>query len=361
MSHFTVLVVGENPEKQLAPYHEFECTGRNDEYVVDVDITEKVRDEFTKGTTRRYRDPTGALYRPSEDRFYRPMTEEEQAADPFRAKFNPRVPFCPEGWAEVQVPYSEVKTLAQYAEDEYGAAAVPVGGGIDREGEHKFGYMLLDEKGEVVKIVDRTNPKKKWDWYLMGGRWTGYFKLKPGVDSRVGAVGEPGLMTGAAAKGHVDQARLCDIDLAGMCADVAKEAAARFDKVEPAFRGREIPSWPEIRDRHGEANFNAAREEHNSHPVVCAMLEIEPPLFMSGDLRDEFCVGDRDRFIERACRRAVATFAVVKDGQWFERGRMGWFAAVANEKDGDQWAEWFDKMLETLPPETLLSIYDCHI
>jgi hypothetical protein len=26
MSHFTVLVIGDNPEEQLAPYHEFECT-----------------------------------------------------------------------------------------------------------------------------------------------------------------------------------------------------------------------------------------------------------------------------------------------------------------------------------------------
>ncbi len=27
MSHFTVLVVGDNVEEQLAPFHEFECTG----------------------------------------------------------------------------------------------------------------------------------------------------------------------------------------------------------------------------------------------------------------------------------------------------------------------------------------------
>lgn len=26
MSHFTVLVIGDDPELQLAPYHEYECT-----------------------------------------------------------------------------------------------------------------------------------------------------------------------------------------------------------------------------------------------------------------------------------------------------------------------------------------------
>lgn len=35
MSHFTVLVIGPNYEEQLAPYHEFECTGCDDEYVQD--------------------------------------------------------------------------------------------------------------------------------------------------------------------------------------------------------------------------------------------------------------------------------------------------------------------------------------
>ncbi len=37
MSHFSVLVISEKQEdveKLLAPYHEFECTGENDKYVV---------------------------------------------------------------------------------------------------------------------------------------------------------------------------------------------------------------------------------------------------------------------------------------------------------------------------------------
>ena len=37
MSHFSVMVIGGNVEEQLQPYHEFECTGINDQYVVDVD------------------------------------------------------------------------------------------------------------------------------------------------------------------------------------------------------------------------------------------------------------------------------------------------------------------------------------
>lgn len=39
MTHFSVLIIGDNPEGQLAPYHQYECTGINDEYVKDVDCT----------------------------------------------------------------------------------------------------------------------------------------------------------------------------------------------------------------------------------------------------------------------------------------------------------------------------------
>lgn len=39
MSHFSVLVVGEDVEPALAPFHEFECTGEDNEFVQNVDVT----------------------------------------------------------------------------------------------------------------------------------------------------------------------------------------------------------------------------------------------------------------------------------------------------------------------------------
>lgn len=51
--------------------------------------------------------------------------------------------------------------------------------------------------------------KRKWDWYLIGGRWTGYFRLRPGGS---GTLGDPGLMTPPAPAGHADQCRWGDVD-----------------------------------------------------------------------------------------------------------------------------------------------------
>lgn len=58
MSHFTVLVVTkEEPTKEvlgkeLGPFHQFECTGRDDEYVQTIDITEEAIKEYKSQTTK---------------------------------------------------------------------------------------------------------------------------------------------------------------------------------------------------------------------------------------------------------------------------------------------------------------------
>ena len=57
----------------------------------------------------------------------------------------------------------------------------------------------------------------------------------------------------------------------------------------------------------------------------------------------------------------ICTFAVVKDGRWFERGKMGWFAAVHDEKDPETWASVWDSLVRNVSPDTLITIVDCHI
>ncbi len=165
MSHFTVMVIGENPEEQLRPYHEYECTGIKDKHVVFVE------------------------------------------------------------------------------NDEYD---------IDDE---------TDKKGHW------TNPNSKWDWYSLGGRWSGMIKLRDGATGINGRAGTFGNETG------IDQARK----------------------------------------------------------------------------------GDIINFVE------LTTFAVIKDGKWYERGEMGWFGVVSDEKEAEQWAIELKKLVEGLPDETLISIFDCHI
>jgi len=121
------------------------------------------------------------------------------------------------------------------------------------------------ESGEMSTY----NPQSKWDWYILGGRWKGFFKLKK---NEKGIVGKSSIFNNKR-KNDCDQARKKDI----------------------------------------------------------VLKSIKP------------------------------TFAVVKDGKWYERGEMGWWAYALNEKEKKEWEKEFKKLIADLPNNTLLSVYDLHI
>ena len=121
MSHFTVLIIGENIEEQLQPFHEFECTGTNDEYVKTKDVTTERKEEYDN-------------YKKEGQSFKDYLINE--GINPVEFGCNPNI--CD---------------------------------------EHKYSYFRLDKYGEVDGVFRRTNPNKKWDWWAIGGRWTGFFDL----------------------------------------------------------------------------------------------------------------------------------------------------------------------------------------
>lgn len=54
-------------------------------------------------------------------------------------------------------------------------------------------------------------------------------------------------------------------------------------------------------------------------------------------------------------------FAVLKHGKWYEKGKMGWWAMVSNEKPQDVWDKEVKELLADVAPDTPVAIYDCHI
>lgn len=131
MSHFSVIVVtDEFPTYELLsdlmqPFHEFECTGVDDQYVQDIDITEDCRKEFEERKYTRLRDADGALHDPYDDRFYRDPTPDEAAKIgpiagtgrcgefSYHSKdwgdgrgYRSKLRFVPDGMVEVEVPAS---------------------------------------------------------------------------------------------------------------------------------------------------------------------------------------------------------------------------------------------------------------
>lgn len=356
MSHFTVLVIGPDVEKQLAPYHEFECTGTDDEYVQDIDETEEARAGFASATTTRLKAPDGTLHS-----FFNEAGEwrpEFSQLDPERPSFdtNRRTYFVPPGHAKVEVPVSQVEGFAQWVEDYYGRKPVAFGSQPDLQDEHKYGYVLLDQAGEPLKIVRRTNPNKKWDWYQIGGRWSGFFKLK---DGSTGVRGERGVMGSSRsnAPGRADQLTKGAIDIAGMRDDAGREAGERWDKAAVAIAGREWHSWAKCRDEIHKGAIDAARNLYNGQDAVKA---IHAAFDSSWIEADQFQV-TRDAYVSAARSTALSTYAVVYKGEWSARGEMGWFGCSDDKVSQDAWDRLFNDLIDGLPDDTQITVVDCHI
>lgn len=54
-------------------------------------------------------------------------------------------------------------------------------------------------------------------------------------------------------------------------------------------------------------------------------------------------------------------FAIVTpEGEWVERGRMGWWGMVAGEKSGKEWGKAVRAIFKKYPSHTIVAV-DCHI
>ena len=123
-----------------------------------------------------------------------------------------------------------------------------------------WGYQIDDEGN----LLTTYNPDSKWDWYSIGGRWSGFLPLKE-LDSEGNH-----LTTNEALVGEVD--------------------------------------WEYL------------------------LNEKFPP----------FCF-------------------VTEDGEWFEKGEMGWWGITTNEKSEDTWETQFSNYIKKLDPDCLVTVIDFHI
>lgn len=340
MSHFTVLVIGDNVKELLQPFHEYECTGVIDQYVVELDETEEFQKEYQEGTTEAVKLSDGSFLSKYNKRF-------ETSTGTYDYKGN----------EILEVPFTAVyPTFAKFM-----------------EGYH--GYQLQHhpelKEGRFIRL---TNPNKKWDWWVVGGRWTGFFRRKPGAEA---SLGRPGLQRmnpdyqDPDPNRYADQLHKRDVDLEGMREEARTKANETYDKFEEATRGLEVPpKWKDILERHGEERIEAAREEWHSYAWVKALQQADLMPWMVG-VHDYYCVGNggREAFVAKKVAHTGVTFAVVKEEEtgsgkqpkWYEKGDMGWWGFVSDEKDESVWNQEFQKLLDSVPDDTLLTVVDCHI
>lgn len=393
MSHFSVLVITDHPddvEAALQPYHEFECTGVDDEYVQDIDITEETRNDYEKITFTRLRGPDGTLHDPYDDRFYRDPTPEEQQKIGSIAGcgsghgiswhsrdwgdgrgYRTKVSFIPDGYEKIEVPAKELKSFLQFAEDWNGFKVVRHGGQPTKK-THKYGYIQLDAEGKVAKIIKRTNPNAKWDWWKLGGRWQGLLIPKARAEGTIR--GQPGLLGTTSERGGVDVCRKGDLDIEAMKNVAVAERRAQWEEVIAKANVRNIKLCEAelddlrreyIRAKNAEHELWLSKSPRPNRPDHFKQFMPER-LYKLRDVFDGFfgpITTDEDIPIQKWIDAALpfTTFAVIKDGKWYERGKMGWWAVVHDEKQREEWDRELTRLIEETPDDKWLSIVDCHI
>lgn len=341
MSHFTVMVISNEPlnneslQPILQPWHEYECTGFKDQYVVDVDQTDEVAEIFNKdvGVVVLAGGETVDRY---DERLY--VVED--------GEFGKRKTFqLPEGAVEQKMPAEEArklglgyKTMAECAEEYFG---------IEDERDGRF--------------YRKTNPNAKWDWWQIGGRWSGMLKPKydPAKDpANLDASGKAKWPSEWTDIGNIAQIK--DIAIDEIRGESEAQELAIYDKAIEIVAGRSFHTWEEVRTSLGD-DIEKARKAFNDQPVVADLKSAELLPFFDVDSFLNKIRMSREEVAVRARRRALQTYAVVKDGKWYERGEMGWFGMSTNEKDPDAWDKEFSDLLDGLSPETWIAIVDCHI
>jgi hypothetical protein len=330
MSHFTVLVVtsekanDENVGYQLAPFHEFECTGSDDEFIQDIDRTEELRSEYEE---------------------------------------KPRQ-----------------KSLLTFSQDYYGYSIVPENDVQDFVGLNKYGYITVNKDNEVIKVVQRTNPNKKWDWWAVGGRWSGMLQPKLGHNYPCER-GRPGVMGSLYDERGFDSVRKDEVDWDGMIKQTSDNRNKLINEALDELSGKTHRTHEEIK-----AIFKAASEnwkqveaeweaQRTSNPNTIRLydyikkLPAEHPVSIAiktniwGHFINMVGVPETagDPLVWANTPSPFSCFGFLRDRKWSQRGEMHCFACVANEMDEADWDKQFTALIAEVPDDHWLTVVDCHI
>jgi|694.fasta_scaffold00015_55 hypothetical protein len=295
MSHFAVLVIGDNVEEQLAKYDESIEMPRYVKHTKEELIVEEKQsiEEYKNGTYAQYlADPVKYAENVNNENHLKYVSEEF----PKKLEMN-----------DEEIYQQAIK----YYEEEY-----------------------LGPDGEVYSTY---NPDSKWDWYEVGGRYAGRIAVKDGVE-----IDEPNFSWGwqeedkekVIAEGYkTDSAYVGDIDFSKMhrTEEDYNEALRYWELIVEGAK-------PKNEDETNQVKWNWYKPEYYTERY-------------------------KDKETYAKCNSSFSMWAVVKDGVWYEKGQMGWWA-MSNETH-DEALDWemnfYDRFIKDLPEDTLITVVDCHI
>lgn len=179
---------------------------------------------------------------------------------------------------------------------------------LERAEELEFDTSEHDNDGNLYYL---GNKNAKWDWYEIGGRWSGMLKKLDGT--------------------RCDECEVKDLDLS-LDKDMY-EKAKRFWEV--------VVDKQPLKDGEYADGFTS--------------------WYKDSYYKDTF--GDKETFAKD--KASLSTLAMLLDGEWHEQGKMGWFGMSDTTSDSlKEYTKFFNKTLEELKethPHATVTLVDCHI
>lgn len=265
----------------------------------------------------------------------------------------------------------------------------------DEDGDLDRSYMRVDEETGKPYTLSTYNPKSKWDYWRIGGRWPRYFAVcqpksswwegeciqeplswewqprpwgeesKPDRDAR-DRLDHSWVEAGPRGMLDFEAMRLKEEN------QVRQEYAdfMRFVK-QTGFSLENTKGWSEfvtefIELENSEEKWairDRAREVYRLQPLVAALNASEEYRWAWDCLIDKYRKNDLEELVRQARRDAVPGYATLTlEGNWVAPGEMGWFGCSSDDDESRaEYKEWANGYLEGLPSDTILVVLDLHI
>ena len=288
MSHFSVAVFteqnGATVEELLAPYSE------HIQLEPYIKYTKEQAIEDVKKDIERYKNTTYAKYLADSESYAKKYEHNKDHVNYLKNEFPKRLNWTDEECYQYKAQF--------YDED------------------------MIDNEGNLLSTY---NPKSKWDWYSIGGRFPGMLKSKNGKHGEGSA-----FRANPRIYGEFDSAIVKDIDF-----------SMDIDEYNKAIRYWEV------------------------------VVEKQP--LKDGENKDDFISWYKEGYYEEYYRdketyakicASYNTYAVVTpDGKWHEKGEMGWWGM--SSETADESLDWDlhykERFIDTADPDWVMTIVDCHI
>jgi hypothetical protein len=354
MSHFTVLVkvtkeklaehegdTGKAIAAMLAPYQENNMGDCPEEFMEFNDTEEEYRSDYAENTVTRVVLEDGSLVERFDERF---RVE--------KIGIGTNTHKVPDHLEQREVPLNELyPTFEEFMRD----------------------YVDIEKDEKTGKYGYWENPNRKWDWYQVGGRWSGMLPVK--VESESAQMGERswGNANEPDEPCTADLCQVKDLDFGKMDSDV-DIAVDKFWAEYQRYKEIEAGDKP----KEGEAFIKwQVTDTLQSLGIIRCVKEREPMVDENGepileeDGRTKWTEGEfdeddltlEDLKTKYRYQFEFGTFAALDETGWQERGEMGWWGMSTDTVDDKrEWCKSFmDKFIKNQDPETTLAVVDCHI